>query len=60
MTVLADHSLLLALPAFAPAVIVAAVVAWVAMRDRRNADDPDQDPEAPSENSASTDEDDCP
>lgn len=39
---LADHSLLLALPAFAPAVAVAGVVIWVAMRDRRrgNEDDP--------------------
>jgi len=43
---LADHSLLLALPAFAPAVVVAAVVAWVAIRDRRN---PDPDDENPSE-----------
>lgn len=39
---LADHSLLLALPAFAPAVVVAAVVAWVAIRDRRNPDDDDE------------------
>lgn len=39
MTLLADHSLLLALPAFAPAVVVAAVVAWVAIKDRRNTDD---------------------
>lgn len=46
MTYLADHSLLLALPAFAPAVVVAAVVAWVAIRDRRN---PDPDDENPSE-----------
>jgi len=35
-TVLADHSLLLAIPAFAPAVIVVGVVIWVAMRDRRD------------------------
>ncbi|CAM3261922.1 hypothetical protein H7J08_15600 [Mycobacterium frederiksbergense] len=46
MTYLADHSLLVALPAFAPAVVVAAVVAWVAIRDRRN---PDPDDENPSE-----------
>jgi hypothetical protein len=39
---LADHSLLLALPAFAPAVVVAAVVAWVAIRDRRNPDPDDE------------------
>ncbi|MCF6390686.1 hypothetical protein L2K20_27280 [Mycobacterium sp. MBM] len=42
MTYQADHSLLLALPAFAPAVVVAAVVAWVAIRDRRNPE-PDND-----------------
>ena len=36
MTVLADHTLLLALPAFAPAVVVVGVVVFVAMRDRRN------------------------
>ncbi len=35
---LADHTLLLALPAFAPAVVVAGVVVYVAMRDRRNRD----------------------
>jgi hypothetical protein len=34
--VLADHTLLLALPAFAPAVVVVGVVVFVAMRDRRN------------------------
>ncbi len=38
MTYLADHSLLLALPAFAPAFVVAGVVAWVAMNDRRAED----------------------
>ncbi|ANO03474.1 hypothetical protein [Mycobacteroides immunogenum] len=38
---LADHSLLLALPAFAPAVVVAGVVIWVAMRDRRRGDEDD-------------------
>ncbi|MCX2712780.1 hypothetical protein [Mycolicibacterium sp. J2] len=54
MTVLADHSLWLALPAFAPAVVVAGVVAWVAMRDRRAG--PDDGPD--SENPASTEEDD--
>jgi hypothetical protein len=34
--VFADHTLLLALPAFAPAVVVVGVVVFVAMRDRRN------------------------
>ena len=37
MTYQADHSLLLALPAFAPA-----VVAWVAIRDRRRPDPADE------------------
>lgn len=35
MRLLADHTLLLALPAFAPAVVVVGVVVYVAMRDRR-------------------------
>lgn len=34
---LAHHYLLLALPAFLPAVIVAGVVLYVALRDRRSA-----------------------
>jgi hypothetical protein len=42
VTYQADHSLLLALPAFAPAVVVAAVVAWVAIRDRRRPDPADE------------------
>jgi hypothetical protein len=54
VTVLADHSLWLALPAFAPAVVVAGVVAWVAMRDRRAG--PDDGPD--SENPGSTGKDD--
>lgn len=33
--ILADHTLLLALPAFAPALVVVGVVVYVAMRDRR-------------------------
>jgi hypothetical protein len=37
--VLADHSVLLAIPAFAPAVVVAGVVVYVAMRDRRRSSD---------------------
>ncbi|KAB7753826.1 MULTISPECIES: hypothetical protein [Mycobacteriaceae] len=54
MTYLADHSLLLALPAFAPAFVVAGVVAWVAMKDRRAGSDGD---ETDSETPGSTDED---
>jgi hypothetical protein len=34
--IIADHTLLLAIPALAPAIIVVGVVVWVAMRDRRN------------------------
>lgn len=37
---LADHSVLLAIPAFAPAFVVAGVVIYIAMRDRRNGDEP--------------------
>ena len=37
--VLAHHALLLAIPAFAPALAVVGVVIWVAMRDRRMPDD---------------------
>ncbi|MGK8523875.1 hypothetical protein ACRS6B_21060 [Nocardia asteroides] len=33
--VLADHSVLLAIPAFLPALLVVAVIVFVAMRDRR-------------------------
>jgi hypothetical protein len=54
VTYLADHSLLLALPAFAPAFVVAGVVAWVAMKDRRAGSDGD---ETDSETTGSTDED---
>jgi hypothetical protein len=39
---LADHSLLLAIPAFFPAVVVVGVVIFVARRDRRQ-DDPNDD-----------------
>ncbi len=58
MTYLADHSLLLALPAFAPAFVVAGVVAWVAMKDRRAEDNAGSDgDETDSETAVSTDED---
>lgn len=44
VTVLADHSLLLAIPAFAPAIVVVGVVVYIAMRDRRQGgDDPHSD-----------------
>ncbi|MGW6335132.1 hypothetical protein [Nocardia rhamnosiphila] len=38
---LADHSILLAVPAFLPAFLIAAVVLVVAVRDRRRGDDED-------------------
>ncbi|MGV0811882.1 hypothetical protein ABQF34_07940 [Mycolicibacterium boenickei] len=39
MTYLADHSLLLTVPAFLPAVLVVLVVTYVGRRDRASADD---------------------
>jgi hypothetical protein len=36
--ILAHHGLLLAIPAFAPAIAVAAVVVYIAVRDRRSTD----------------------
>jgi hypothetical protein len=57
--VLADHTLLLAIPAFFPAVIVVGVVIFVAMRDRRKPDD-DSDAGAQIEQSASADDDGSP
>lgn len=41
MTYLADHSLLLALPALAPAALIVGVVTFVVWRDRRRAPDDD-------------------
>lgn len=38
VVILADHSLLLAIPVFVPAFVVAGVVAYIAMKDRRNRD----------------------
>ena len=56
----ADHTLLLALPAFAPAVVVVGVVVFVAMRDRRNKDAESSDDATHSENTASDDHDGSP
>jgi hypothetical protein len=36
--ILAHHGLLLAIPAFAPAIAVAGVVVYIAVRDRRKPD----------------------
>lgn len=38
VVVVAHHALLLAIPAFVPAFIVAGVVIYIAMKDRRNRD----------------------
>jgi hypothetical protein len=52
---LADHSALLAIPAFAPAIVVVGVVVFIAMRDRRQGDDDDE--ETHSDSSARNGED---
>jgi hypothetical protein len=39
VVVLADHSVWLAVPAFAPAIVVAGVVVFVAVRNRRKGDE---------------------
>jgi hypothetical protein len=52
---LADHSALLALPAFAPAIVIVGVVVFIAMRDRRQGDDDDD--ETHSDSSAKNGED---
>ncbi len=36
VTLLAHHGLLLAIPAFVPALVVVGVVVYIAMRDRRS------------------------
>jgi hypothetical protein len=55
VAILADHTLLLALPAFAPAVVVVGVVVYIAMRDRRRNGDA-----AHSDNSESSGQDGSP
>jgi hypothetical protein len=40
LLILADHSVWLAVPAFAPAFVVAGVVVYVAVRNRRKGDAP--------------------
>ncbi|KHO25160.1 hypothetical protein [Mycolicibacterium setense] len=51
----ADHTLLLALPAFAPAVVVVGVVVYVAMRDRRGGGEPRDDAQDERTESSSED-----
>jgi hypothetical protein len=40
VVILADHSVWIAVPAFAPAFVVAGVVIYIALRNRRKADTP--------------------
>ena len=42
---LADHSLITAVPALVPAAMVAGILAWIAVRDRRREDPEDLDAE---------------
>lgn len=39
ISILADHSVWLAVPAFAPAIVVAAVVVYIAMKNRQKRGD---------------------
>lgn len=41
--ILADHPIWLAVPAFAPAIVVAGVVVYIAVRNRRKGDAPRSD-----------------
>ena len=54
VAILADHSVWLAVPAFLPAFIVAGVVVYIAMKNRRNRDG------SHSEGTGSTDQDETP
>ncbi|MBF6346910.1 hypothetical protein [Nocardia cyriacigeorgica] len=54
--VLADHSVLLAVPAFAPAFVVVGIIVFIAVRDRR-AEKRENDPEAaPAQHHSPNDE----
>ena len=57
---LADHSALLAIPAFAPAIAVVGVVVWIAMRDRRQGDDDEDSDDTHSESPVTPGEDGTP
>jgi hypothetical protein len=50
--ILAHHGLLVAIPAFAPAIAIAGVVIYVALRDRRRTSDSGQseNSDSPSDN----------
>lgn len=49
VTVLADHPVWLAVPAFAPAIVVAAVVVYIAVKNRRKDGGTAQSSGGPSE-----------
>ena len=50
VVLLADHSALLAIPAFLPAIAIVGIVLFVAMRDRREPDDDTHDDETADTN----------
>jgi hypothetical protein len=52
--ILAHHGLLLAIPAFVPAIAVAGVVFWVARRDRRQDDGTHSEREGSADQDGST------
>lgn len=41
--ILADHPIWIAVPAFAPAIVVAGVVVYIAVKNRQKKDKPDRD-----------------
>jgi hypothetical protein len=54
IVILADHPIWIAVPAFAPAIVVAGVVVYIAVRNRRKGDAPHGDgPATASEDGAS-------
>lgn len=46
--ILADHPIWLAVPAFAPAIVVAGVVVYIAVKNRQKRESPGGDGNAPS------------
>jgi hypothetical protein len=52
VTVLAHHMLLLAIPAFFPAIVVVGVVIYIAMRDRRSDEPHSEHSETPGQDGA--------
>ncbi len=50
VTYLAHHMLLLAIPAFLPAIIVVGVILYIALKDRRSAGEPEDAGQRTDEN----------